>query len=120
MFNLAKKPARPGTLAFSAGQPHLAPLTINPQLVIGTWVVTIGYGPEFCQGGVGERKETFFGPVCVRKQRAILIDGVIRPGNSGGALLDRYGDVIGVIYGGNGTQGAAVTLAKLKEVLDLF
>ena len=56
---------------------------------------------------------------------SIILDGTINHGNSGGALFDKYGNVVGVVYarieGSNSDAygiGCAIPLDTLKEFLD--
>ena len=59
------------------------------------------------------------------KLEAIILDGTINHGNSGGAIFDKYGNVVGVIYarieGSNSDAygiGCGIPLTTLKEFLD--
>lgn len=56
---------------------------------------------------------------------SIILDGTINHGNSGGALFDKYGNVVGVVYarveGANSDAygiGCGIPLSALKEFLD--
>lgn len=120
-FRLSRIDASPGEVVYSSGHPMLAPLTINTQLVIGKRKEGVVYGVEFCNGGRGNLIHDFIGRAgCFREQEATLIDGMVRPGNSGGPILNKWGEVTGVVYAGSTTQGSAITLKTLRALLNKF
>jgi len=63
----------------------------------------------------------FGGPeyVCLREYDAVTVTANVYPGNSGSALIDKYGEVIGVVFATNLTTffGRAVPLEDLKSFL---
>ena len=89
--------------------------------VIGERVAAIGYA-----GGAGATITTGVvlgltdGPVLGETVPAIRISAEVRPGNSGGPLIDAEGRVIGVIFAttGPGGDGLAVPVDVLVERLE--
>jgi S1-C subfamily serine protease len=92
----------------------------------GAEVLTLGHpldGPVLASGGVlsGLTERGLLG----RSRRTYLVtDAVIRPGHSGGPLLDRAGRCVGLLVGGFGpTSGAegfglALPAAAVQDALD--
>jgi len=93
-----------GAAAYAAGYPGDGPFTISPQRVRDRLQAR---GTDIYQSGSVERD-------------IYSLRGVVRPGNSGGPLLDAQGDVAGVIFARSATDGDtgyALTLAELRPVL---
>ena len=60
---------------------------------------------------------------CIRKYRSYSTTAVAYPGNSGSPVVNRYGNVIGVLFAGSSQQerdNYVVPLAELKRVLNKF
>lgn len=73
----------------------------------------------------GEGKKfipTWLGPVCVIIYEALSTELLIYPGNSGSALVNIYGNVIGVIFASNNTNhwGYAVPFEHLERLLNAY
>jgi S1-C subfamily serine protease len=93
-----------GAAAYAAGYPGDGPFTISPQRVRDRLQAR---GTDIYQSGSVERD-------------IYSLRGVVRPGNSGGPLLDAQGDVAGVVFARSATDGDtgyALTLAELRPVL---
>ncbi|RDV45857.1 serine protease [Leifsonia sp. ku-ls] len=93
-----------GSAAWAAGYPGDGPFTISPQRVRDRITAR---GTDIYQSGSVERD-------------IYSLRGVVRPGNSGGPLLDANGDVAGVVFARSATDpetGYALTLAELRPVL---
>jgi S1-C subfamily serine protease len=93
-----------GAAAWAAGYPGDGPFTISPQRVRDRITAR---GTDIYQSGSVDRD-------------IYSLRGVVRPGNSGGPLLDENGDVAGVIFARSATDaetGYALTLAELRPVL---
>ena len=93
-----------GSPAYAAGYPGDGPFTISPQRVRDR---VQARGTDIYQSGSVDRD-------------IYSLRGVVRPGNSGGPLLDAQGDVAGVIFARSATDGDtgyALTLAELRPVL---
>lgn len=89
-----------GTQGGVAGYPGGGSLTLGPARVRGTAVV----GDET---GGGAR-------------RVLVFRGEVRPGNSGGALLDETGDVMGVVFANSSVDadtGFALTRTEVRPAL---
>ncbi|MEN0084927.1 MAG: MarP family serine protease [Leifsonia sp.] len=93
-----------GAAAWAAGYPGDGPFTISPQRVRDRITAR---GTDIYQSGSVDRD-------------IYSLRGVVRPGNSGGPLLDAEGDVAGVVFARSATDpetGYALTLAELRPVL---
>lgn len=93
-----------GAAAFAAGYPGNGPFTIAPQRVRDR---VTARGTDIYQSGSVDRD-------------IYSLRGVVRPGNSGGPLLDSDGRVAGVVFARSATNpdtGYALTLAELRPVL---
>ncbi|WP_348789615.1 MarP family serine protease [Leifsonia sp. NPDC080035] len=94
-----------GDQAYAAGYPGDGPFTITPQRVRGELTAR---GTDIYQSGIVERQ-------------IYSLRGSIRPGNSGGPLLDTAGDVAGVVFArstSDADTGYALTLDELRPVLN--
>lgn len=93
-----------GDQAYAAGYPGNGPFTISPQRVRDQLTAR---GTDIYQSGSVERQ-------------IYSLRGTIRPGNSGGPLLDEAGDVVGVVFARSTVDpetGYALTLDELRPVL---
>ncbi|WP_426625894.1 MarP family serine protease [Leifsonia sp. McL0607] len=93
-----------GDQAYTAGYPGDGPFTITPQRVRDQLAAR---GTDIYQSGAVERQ-------------IYSLRGSIRPGNSGGPLLDQSGDVVGVVFARSTIDpdtGYALTLDELRPVL---
>ena len=93
-----------GDQAYAAGYPGDGPFTISPQRVRDQLTAR---GTDIYQSGAVERQ-------------IYSLRGTIRPGNSGGPLLDPAGDVVGVVFARSTIDpqtGYALTLDELRPVL---
>jgi S1-C subfamily serine protease len=93
-----------GAQAYAVGYPGNGPFTVSPQRVRDQLVAR---GTDIYQSGSVERS-------------IYSLRGTIRPGNSGGPLLDTSGAVVGVVFARSTVDpdtGYALTLAELRPVL---
>ncbi|MFP3467265.1 MarP family serine protease [Leifsonia sp. SIMBA_070] len=93
-----------GAPAYAAGYPGDGPFTISPQRVRDR---VTARGTDIYQSGSVDRD-------------IYSLRGSVRPGNSGGPLLDANGDVAGVVFARSATDpdtGYALTLTELRPVL---
>jgi S1-C subfamily serine protease len=93
-----------GAAAYAAGYPGNGPYTVSPQRVRDR---VTARGTDIYQSGAVDRD-------------IYSLRGVVRPGNSGGPLLDANGQVAGVVFARSATDGDtgyALTLAELRPVL---
>ncbi|MGN7799992.1 MarP family serine protease [Leifsonia sp. 22587] len=93
-----------GAPAYALGYPGDGPFTVSPQRVRDR---VTARGTDIYQSGSVDRD-------------IYSLRGSVRPGNSGGPLLDANGDVAGVVFARSATDpdtGYALTLAELRPVL---
>lgn len=93
-----------GDPAYAAGYPGDGPFSISPQRVRDQLTAR---GTDIYQTGAVERQ-------------IYSLRGTIRPGNSGGPLLDQGGQVVGVVFARSTVDpqtGYALTLDELRPVL---
>ncbi|MBW8870910.1 MAG: MarP family serine protease [Leifsonia sp.] len=93
-----------GAAAYAAGYPGNGPFTISPQRVRDR---VTARGTDIYQSGSVDRD-------------IYSLRGVVRPGNSGGPLLDANGKVAGIVFARSATDadtGYALTLTELRPVL---
>ena len=114
------------------GHPHLRPLTVeegeiiskDSKVTIPKSIVLTEEQKKACNGEIIS-VPSFFGilDVCVIVDYAYQAKLVAYPGNSGSPVVNKWGNVIGLLFAGNGqaiTDSYLVKLDFLKEVLDLF
>lgn len=93
-----------GAAAYAAGYPGDGPFTVSPQRVRDR---VTARGTDIYQSGSVDRD-------------IYSLRGSVRPGNSGGPLLDADGRVAGVVFARSATDpdtGYALTLTELRPVL---
>ncbi|MFF1635372.1 MarP family serine protease [Leifsonia sp. NPDC058248] len=93
-----------GAQAYAAGYPGNGPFTVSPQRVRDR---VTARGADIYQTGVVDRD-------------IYALRGAVRPGNSGGPLLDSSGKVAGVVFARSSVDpdtGYALTLTELRPVL---
>jgi S1-C subfamily serine protease len=105
----------------------IAPLTIGPQLVGGDSAVIAGY-PENSTYNVGAARVRDVvqatGTDIYRKntvtRQIYSLRGIVRPGNSGGALFNDQGQVVGVVFARstvNDDTGYALTAGEIAPIV---
>lgn len=105
----------PGTRVWAIGYPLLRPLTTAwgvVSLLHDIDVMDTHTPPEECHGG-GRHVEiidSFFGPleVCIRTLPGVDTTMVIYGGNSGSPVLNEQGQIVGVVYAGDGRSNWGV------------
>jgi S1-C subfamily serine protease len=93
-----------GAQTYAAGYPGNGPFTISPERVRDR---VTARGTDIYQSGAVDRD-------------IYSLRGSVRPGNSGGPLLDAKGDVVGIIFARSSVDpdtGYALTLDELRPVL---
>ncbi len=58
--------------------------------------------------------------VCFLKENTTVTDAFIVPGSSGGAVVDKYGALVGLVSAGNDRFGYLVTLEDIQRFLKLI
>jgi S1-C subfamily serine protease len=93
-----------GAAAYAVGYPGDGPFTVSPQRVRDR---VTARGTDIYQSGTVDRD-------------IYSLRGVVRPGNSGGPLLDQNGQVAGIVFARSATDpdtGYALALSELRPVL---
>lgn len=93
-----------GAAAYAVGYPGDGPFTVSPQRVRDR---VTARGTDIYQSGTVDRD-------------IYSLRGVVRPGNSGGPLLDQNGQVAGIVFARSATDpdtGYALALTELRPVL---
>ncbi|MHB1065927.1 MAG: MarP family serine protease [Candidatus Nanopelagicales bacterium] len=101
----ALEPAQTGDSAVIAGFPGGGPYSVDPARV-RTTVTARG---DDIYGNAGVDREVY------------IVRGLVRPGNSGGPLLDPSGRALGVVFGSDGEEpdtGYALTAAQVAPAVE--
>ncbi len=122
-----------GESAFAIGHPQLEPLSISvgelSDIITVRIVVKVNAKKEECSGPTYTLDTEHIPPLamlmgienlCVRAVLANTSSIIIEPGNSGSAILNIWGSVIGVAFAANdhGTRSYIVPLYDLKNFLE--
>lgn len=121
-MQLAKNPAIKFDRLSVVGHPLLAPSTLTEGTYVGDVIEQIGYNAKdekcdppsrFIDGG-------FFGSFCVLDMELSLTTVPVYPGNSGSPILNKDGDVVGVVNSADTRTryGAFIPLPYVKEFIN--
>jgi S1-C subfamily serine protease len=120
-----------GSTMYVVGHPGLRKLTTSSGEYIGREGVELLFEVEKrgqCPGRIIElnpMEQFFFNRefVCLRKYESLATTAVVYGGNSGSPVVNRYGNLIGVVFAGNPNQerdNYIVPLSYVKQVLKHF
>jgi len=115
----------PLTPLLVVGHPHLGFLTPTPGYLISRQVIEmqVDLGAEECKGpGLRMDTRTFFiltVDICLKEYQAWHTSFIIYPGNSGSPVVNKEGQVVGVVFAANTAThaGLVVPLEAVKEFM---
>ncbi len=60
--------------------------------------------------------------ICLRQLKSILTTLGIYPGNSGSPVVNKYGNLVGVVFAGNNqtNYGYVIPLKQVREFLSIY
>jgi S1-C subfamily serine protease len=129
-LELGSEPDR-GDFTYIVGHPGLRQLTVSQGEYIGYSTVQLIEPVEQrnqCNGKIYELTEfqqIMYGLefICVKTYNAFATTAVVYPGNSGSPAVDKFGNVIGVLFAGSNKEerdNYIVPLSYLKNMLNKF
>lgn len=131
-LELAYGDRSPGEIHYIVGHPGLRPLTIQAGEFVGFYTVQVlDESPKTkdqCHGKVqvlSPMEQFMYGQewVCVRSYRSYSSSAVAYGGNSGSPVVNKYGNVIGILFAGPRDQehvSFIVPSYELRRVLNKF
>lgn len=102
------------------GHPGLRQLTVSHGEFIGTEEIEMAslvLTAEECKGSV---IQDFLGLVCIEKFTTSAISNIIYGGNSGSPVVNKFGNVVGVVFAGNRNQVTDSYMVPLRYVKDFI
>lgn len=129
-LDLGSHPSK-GDFHYVVGHPGLRQLTVSQGEYIGYDSVKLideSATRQTCRGQIYDLNALdafFFGRdfICVRSFLSFASTAVVYPGNSGSPVVNKYGNVIGVLFAGSAKQerdNYIVPLSELERVLNKF
>ncbi len=117
---------RDGENVSAIGHPLLQPYTQLRAQISGELDITILVGFDIPCAGTGFRKEDLDGfakaiygnYACLRTLPSVALNAEVLPGNSGSPVVNKYGQVVAVVYAGGSGRGYAVGLNYIKAFLE--
>ena len=118
-----------GDGVLAVGHPQLRPLRAalgnyltNSDIQIATGLISSQEEEDACVANKGTPVEAFIFYVCVKSYEAMETTVVIYPGSSGSALVNFWGNLVGVMFAGDGEShyGFAVPLSYVEDFLSTY
>lgn len=102
------------------GHPGARDLTLSHGENIGKKVIHLATQVEREEDCKGQIEFSFFGPVCMEAFKSTSISAIAYGGNSGSPVINKYGNVIGVLFAGSQqpTDSYMVPLQYVKDFLN--
>lgn len=121
------KSVRDGENVSIIGHPLLQPYTQLRAQISGELDITVFVGLDVPCEGTGYEKiplDPFLSFItgggtyaCIRTLNAFALNANVLPGNSGSPVVNKYGEVVAVVYAGGEGRGYAVPLQEVKDFL---
>lgn len=115
-----------GDELYTLGHPRGDALNVAKGEYFDDIQITMGEEPNLdgsCKEGISTRQESWLGSydICLYKRNTIQISTPTYPGNSGSTVVNKYGQLVAVIFAGNPSienNGYAVPLSYVKDFLN--
>lgn len=122
-IKLSKAALENGDIAYTLGHPRGVALTVANGEKIDDKPIQIPDELNADGSCSGEMIFTFFGELCIVTRLTNQYSTPTYPGNSGSAIVNKYGCLVGVIFAGDPSvenQGFGVPLSFIKDFLSDF
>ena len=122
---VAKRAPKASSKTYVSGHPHLLPHIVNSGHASEQMTIRLMWGAVKCtEEDLKDKNKAmecmFFGNLAIFKDfKSTVVSNLIQPGNSGSAVFNSYGEIIGVAFAGSGdlSYGFIVPHAYLVDFL---